>query len=58
MREHLAYNLATGEIIVCNTTNHLKRMVKAATNSNRPFMKGERQKWKFFHGSRVHLITR
>jgi hypothetical protein len=57
MREHLAYNLITGEVVVCNTANQLKRAVKAATNANRPYMHGESQKWKFYHGARARLIT-
>lgn len=52
---HLAYNIATGEVLTTNHSNHLKRWVKRHTESDRKWFnrQGEelpRYCWVFAHG--------
>ena len=53
---HLAYNLATGEVLTTNRANHLKRWVKRHTESDRKWFAEQgkelpRHRWVFAHGS-------
>lgn len=52
---HLAYNLATGEVLTTNHANHLKRWVARHTANDREWAKANgaelpRYKWVFAHG--------
>lgn len=48
MEKHVAYNLTTGEVIACSTSNHLKRCVRTINRHNRQwgYPAGE---WIFSH---------
>jgi hypothetical protein len=53
---HLAYNLATGEVLTTNRANRLKRWVKRHTANDREWAKANeielpRHCWVFAHGS-------
>lgn len=45
--KHCAYNLTTGEILACSTSNHLKKCVRIVANNDRKF--GLRSEWIFGH---------
>lgn len=52
---HLAYNLATGEVLTTNHSNHLKRWVARHTANDRKWAKANgvelpRYRWVFAHG--------
>lgn len=44
---HCAYNLATGEILICGTGNHLKRCVRIVSKNDKAY--GVRSEWIFGH---------
>ena len=53
---HLAYNLATGEVLTTNHVNHLKRWVKRHTESDRKWYAEQgkrcpRYRWVYAHGA-------
>lgn len=52
---HLAYNLATGEVLTTTNGNHLKRWVKRHTANDRKWAKANGEtlppyRWVFAHG--------
>ena len=48
---HWAFNLATGEVIGCSTSNALKRRVKRNTAWDIAHGYTNCHKWRFFHGA-------
>ena len=44
---HCAYNLTTGEILTCGTSNHLKRCVRIVMKNDGAY--GVRGEWIFGH---------
>jgi hypothetical protein len=55
MQKHLAYNLATGEVLTTNRGNHLKRWVKRHDTNDRKYFVAIGQtcppsRWIFAHG--------
>lgn len=54
-QNHVAYNLATGEILTTNSGNHLKRWVKRHIANDRKWFKKQGlacppNRWVFAHG--------
>ena len=54
MKEHHAYNLATGEIITCPTGNQLKRCVRIINKQDRKY--GVRPEWIFVHHKGISAV--
>lgn len=55
MQKHLAYNLATGEVLTTNRANHLKRWVARHIANDRKYYAAIGQpcppnRWVFAHG--------
>lgn len=44
---HCAYNLTTGEILACDSVNHLKRCVAIVSQNDKAY--GVRSEWVFGH---------
>ena len=53
--KHIAYNLTTGEVIMTNTGNHLKRKVRECNRwaIHYGYPVGE---WRFAHGGKMPRI--
>ena len=52
MYKHTAYNLITREVITCESSAFLKKMVRYITNSNRAYG-FDNNKWVFSHNGRI-----
>ncbi len=52
MEKHCAYNLVTGEILACSSSNHLKRCVRIVTANN------VRNEWIFSHRGINHIMAK
>lgn len=52
MYKHIAYNLATGEIITCDTASYLKKVVRSQTKINKEWG-CDSNKWVFSHNGKV-----
>ena len=51
---HHAYNLSTGEIVSCQTGNHLKKCVAIINRNDRKY--GVRSEWIFAHHCGISKI--
>ena len=51
MYKHTAYNLTTREVVTCDSSSLLKKMVRCITNANRAY--GFNNKWVFSHNGKI-----
>ena len=57
MTKHCAYNLSTGEAIICESGNALKRLAKITSNNDRKRY-GIHDKWIFNHEGIKSMIAK
>lgn len=58
---HIAYNYATGEVLTCLRSNHLKRRVKWSTSYDRKYLPNVKHEWYFgrsYQAIRERLIAK